>query len=141
MLLAFLALDFGFAFGCFLDFFLVLVLGFGLSCCLVLLLDLALEQQAYKVEHNIPESLNAIAEQMGFLRARPRDVVELHSITLKEKTMKVNPQKAQAYSEEGRLMVLRLMGYLVSFYRKYSMGSWSRILVPDKENAERNKHE
>ncbi|MFC1543217.1 response regulator [Candidatus Neomarinimicrobiota bacterium] len=100
------------------------------------LMDLALEQHAYKVEHNIPEDLNAIAEQMGFLKAGPRDVVELHSTALKGKTMEATPQKAQAYTEEGRMMVLRLMGYLVSFYRKYSMGTWKRIPVTEKQNSE-----
>jgi len=101
------------------------------------LLDQALEQQAYKVEHDIPEGLNAIAEQMGFLKAGPRDVVELHSTTMKGKTMKATPQKAQVYTEEGRLMVLRLMGYLVSFYRKYSLDTWKRIPLPDMQNIER----
>ncbi|MFB0517359.1 MAG: response regulator [Candidatus Neomarinimicrobiota bacterium] len=105
------------------------------------LLDLALEQQAYKVEHNVPEGLNAIAEQLGFLKAGPRDVVELHSTALKGKTLEATPQKAQAYTDEGRLMVLRLMGYLVSFYRNYSTGTWKRIPVPENKIQRGDKHE
>jgi len=100
------------------------------------LMDLALEQQTHKVEHSIPESLNDIAEQMGFLKAGPRDVVELHSTALRGQTRKAPPQKAQAYTEEGRLMVLRLMGNLVSFYRKYSVGTRERTPVPEKQNSE-----
>jgi hypothetical protein len=86
------------------------------------LMGLALEQRAYKVNHNTPEELRLLAEQLGFLKAGPRDVVEIHSTALKIKTKGVTPQKAQAYAEEGRLMVLELMGNLVSHYRTYSIG-------------------
>lgn len=87
------------------------------------LMELALEQQAYRVEHDISESLRSIAEELGDLKAGPRDVVELHSSALKRKTAATSHAKAQAYVEEGRLMMLELMGYLVSYYRTYSLGS------------------
>lgn len=86
------------------------------------LLDLALEQRAFRVDHNISEQLRLLADKLGFLKASPRDVVELHSTTLQEKNRNVNLAKAQAYVVEGRLMVLELMGYLTSFYRKYYIG-------------------
>jgi len=81
------------------------------------LMDKALEQRAYKVEHNMSEELRAIGEQIGSLKAGPRDVVEIHSTALKRKIREVNRMKAAAYVEEGRLMVLELMGGLASFYR------------------------
>jgi PAS domain S-box-containing protein len=87
------------------------------------LLDLALEQRAYKVEHNISEGLHSMTDQMGFLNVGPRDVVEIHSTALKKKSNGTTPQKFQAYVEEGRLMVLELMGYLTSFYRNYLTGA------------------
>jgi hypothetical protein len=88
-------------------------------------LDLALEQHAYKVEHNIPERLRLLGEQLGFLHAGPRDVIELHRTALQQKTGGVGaaPQKTQAYVAEGRLLVLELMGDLVSYYRKLAMGA------------------
>ena len=86
------------------------------------LMDMALEQRAYKVEHNMSENLCSMAEEMGFLKAGPRDVVEMHTAAMKRKTSRATSQKAQAYMEEGRLMVLELMGCLVSFYRNYSLG-------------------
>ncbi len=86
------------------------------------LLDLALEQQAYRVEHNISDKLRPLAEKLGLLKAGPRDVVEIHTQALREKTQNVNLTKAQAYAVEGRLMILELMGYLTSFYRKYYIG-------------------
>lgn len=86
------------------------------------LMELALEQHAYKVEHNISDKLRVLAEHLGFLKAGPRDVVEIHTSSLKQKTKDVTPVKAKAYVEEGRLMVLELMGDLTSYYRKYVIG-------------------
>ena len=80
------------------------------------LMDRALEQQAFKVDHKVSESLLSMAEDMGFLKAGPRDVVEVHSTAIKRKRKGALPKKAQAYIEEGRVMVLELMGYLTSYY-------------------------
>jgi CheY-like chemotaxis protein len=86
------------------------------------LLDLALEERAYRVDHNRVETLRSLAEKLGFLKATPRDVVAIHTQSLKIKNKNVLPAKSQAYIAEGRLMVLELMGYLTSYYRKYYIG-------------------
>jgi len=87
------------------------------------LMDLALEQQAYKVEHDISGKLRTIADELGSFKAGPRDVVEIHSSALRKKTSQANHARAQAYAEEGRMMVLQLMGHLASYYRTYSPGA------------------
>jgi PAS domain S-box-containing protein len=81
------------------------------------LMELALEQQTYRVEHDISGRLNAMAETLGFYRAGPRDVVDIHTTALKEKTKDAPSEKRIAYAGEGRIMVLEFMGYLASFYR------------------------
>ncbi|NJP05762.1 MAG: PAS domain-containing protein [Chloroflexaceae bacterium] len=86
------------------------------------LIEAALEQRAMKVDHHISDKLRVMASQLGFLLAGPRDVIEIHSTVLQHKTSGDNPLKEQAYLEEGRLMVLELMGYLVSYYRSYALG-------------------
>ena len=58
-----------------------------------------------------------MADELGFLKAGPRDVVQIHRAVLKKKTREVVIAKAQAYAEEGRLLALELMGHLVSYYR------------------------
>ena len=88
----------------------------------VSLMDLALQQRAYKVEHNISEGLRSLSDEIGFLNGGPRDVVEIHGTALRIQTKEVTSQKSQAYAEEGRLMVLELMGYLASYYRNYASG-------------------
>lgn len=87
------------------------------------LIEMAMEQRAYKVDHGLSEELRSMAERLGFLRAGPRDVIEIHSTVLQQKSSGAHPMKAQAYTEEGRLVVLELMGHLVSYYRNYSLGS------------------
>ena len=86
------------------------------------LLELSLEQRIYKVDHNISEQLRSLGDKMGFLKASPRDTIEIHTKVLKEKSKDASVAKAQAYVVEGRLMILELMGYLASFYRKYYIG-------------------
>ncbi|MDD5094511.1 MAG: PAS domain-containing protein [Dehalococcoidia bacterium] len=89
------------------------------------LMELALEQRAFKVRHDISGDLQDMAEELVFLKAGPRDVVKVHIAALKEKTGGggVNPARAQVYVEEARVMVLQLMGHLVSEYRTLSMGA------------------
>jgi CheY-like chemotaxis protein len=93
-------------------------------------MDLALEQRAYKVEYKLSEDLRDLGDRLGFLNVGPRDVVDIHSAALKRRIAGIPGRKAQAYIEEGRLTVLELMGYLVSYYRNYSMGA--RKPVPPK---------
>jgi PAS domain S-box-containing protein len=88
------------------------------------LMELALEQRAFKVRHDISGKLQDIAGELVFSKAGPRDVVEVHVAALKEKTGSANNNaRAQAYIEEARVMVLQLMGHMVSQYRTYSTGA------------------
>lgn len=84
------------------------------------LLEHAVEQQAFKVEHPIDRGLAALAEQLGFLKAGPRDVIDLHSRAL-EIALHDDRGKyaAKFYTNEGRLMALQLMGHLANYYRQF----------------------
>jgi DNA-binding response OmpR family regulator len=90
------------------------------------ILDLALEQRAYKVQHPLTDRLRTLAEDLGFLRAGPRDAIEIHTAALQRRLGRVTMQKAQVYAEEGRLLALELMGHLVTFYRNYFLGTRRR---------------
>ena len=92
------------------------------------LLDQAWERRLYKVEPEISEKLRAMVDQIGVNRAGPRDVVEMHTRALEDKIGDVPHAKAQVYVEEGRMMLLELMGYLASFYRTHSV--WYRDMLP-----------
>lgn len=69
------------------------------------------------------DALSAIADRMGMLRAGPRDVIDLHKAAMAQRLDTATSGESKAYVEEGRLLLLQLMGYLVSFYRSLS---WSR---------------
>jgi hypothetical protein len=82
------------------------------------LLDGALERRAYRVDRPLEDALRELAEELAFLRAGPRDVVELHAAALRARIDAASPRRAQAYLEEARLVVLELMGCLVQAYRR-----------------------
>jgi DNA-binding response OmpR family regulator len=88
------------------------------------LLDLALEQRVTRVEPKGEAELRQMAEQLGSVKAGPRDVIDIYVRALSTLSREAKPQKAQVYAEEGRLLVLGLMGNLVSFYRKYFTGGF-----------------
>lgn len=82
-------------------------------------LEHAVERQVYKVEYAISRDLSALAEQLGFLKAGPRDVIDLHSQALEIALLESPRHAARFYTDEGRLIALELMGYLVSYYRRF----------------------
>jgi len=83
------------------------------------LLQTAMEAQIYKKAGVPQETLREIADKLGFLRASPRDVVDIHSEALRARTLDISPVRKELYAVEGRLLVLELMGYLASYYRSY----------------------
>jgi hypothetical protein len=82
------------------------------------LLELALERQVYKVDHNIGGSLRQMAEHFAELRAGPRDLVMLYSDALGSKRKPGAEKKYKAYAEEGQILLLELMGNLATEYRR-----------------------
>jgi DNA-binding response OmpR family regulator len=86
------------------------------------LLDRALEEQSFKVERQVSDEVRAMSERLGFLRAGPRDVIEIHTTALRNKIKETDTAKLLAYAEEGRLMLLEFMGHLVAYYRNVSLG-------------------
>ena len=89
-------------------------------------LDLALQSSVYKVRSRITKRLQALSDHLGFLRAGPRDVVEIYTRALKHKSGEAPWAKAQAYVSEGRLMALELMGHLTAYYRQETGQAVSR---------------
>jgi len=92
----------------------------------LLLLDLRIDEQLYKGEQKSSQSLQELAERLGFLRASPRDVVEIHAKALESETVGVTGMLEDAYIEEGRLLLLEIMGWLASYYRNYALGDLRR---------------
>lgn len=81
------------------------------------IMDEALEQRKHKAEGGISERLSDLAAGLGFLKAVPRDVVEMHSTVLKEKGRTVPAPRMRAYLDEGHFILVELIGYLATYYR------------------------
>lgn len=86
-------------------------------------LDIALENRVFKKDTKISADLMEMSKDLGKLRQGPKDVISIHYAALREKCESVPPKKCTAYFEEGRLLVLELMGYLVQYYRNYAFAS------------------
>ena len=86
------------------------------------LLDEALALRIRGNDQADREELQALADRLGTLNAGPRDVIDLHRLTIADIVSDQPPQKARAYIDEGRLVLIQLMGYLASFYRSLTWG-------------------
>jgi DNA-binding NarL/FixJ family response regulator len=86
------------------------------------ILDRSLEERAVRTNKEVVEELKSLADRLGGLDASPTDVVDLHMATMTAKLHGQPLKKAKAYVAEGRLLLLKLMGDLASFYRTASWG-------------------
>jgi len=86
------------------------------------ILDRSLEERAKKTDKGVVEELKRLADRLGSLGAAPLDVVDLHMVTITAKLRGQPLKKAKVYVAEGRLLLLKLMGDLASFYRNLSWG-------------------
>lgn len=84
------------------------------------ILELSMEEHGFKTQHGTEQQLRTLSEQLGVLRAEPQDIVDIHTAALRRKRAGANARKAGAYAEEGRLLVLKLMGLLAAFYRDHT---------------------
>lgn len=84
------------------------------------LLDRALLGTTAADRARIARNLQAVADRLGVLGAGPRDAVDLHKAAMINRLQGRSARKNRAYVEEGRLLLVQLMGYLVSYYRHLS---------------------
>lgn len=80
------------------------------------------EQKIYRVEGKISNQINIFVEQLGYLQATPRDLIELHTAVLKQKQNDKSIKNTKAFTIEGRYLLLELMGKLLAYYRRYYIG-------------------
>jgi DNA-binding NarL/FixJ family response regulator len=86
------------------------------------LLDRVLLGRSAREAAALVDAVNSIADRLGMLGAGPRDAVDLHKAAITARLEGRSARKNKAYVEEGRLLLVQLMGHLVSFYRSLSWG-------------------
>lgn len=92
------------------EFFAELVCHYGA------LLDQAVDQRIHE-NKTFSTALADLSTRLQRLQAGARDIIELHARVLEDKLASLPPLLRSAYVEEGRLVVLELMGRLLSAYR------------------------
>lgn len=86
------------------------------------ILDRAVELILQRRQPALEERLRRLAGAAADLRAGPRDIVELHTVALKQREAEHGPERMKLYLAEGRVRLLELMGHLVTFYRDRWLG-------------------
>jgi DNA-binding response OmpR family regulator len=61
--------------------------------------------------------MEALVTRLGDLGAGPRDLIDLHLQAMERALVGATPARANAYSVDGRLFALEMMGFLVDHYR------------------------
>ena len=91
------------------------------------LLEVNLRGRQYTTDMGGAEAgLRDLARDLGFLRAGPRDVIEMH-VSATEAAISNQPRgRRLVLLETARLQVLELMGDLAAHYRAQSLGSTTR---------------
>ncbi len=87
-----------------------------------------LEEALSSRVHRTPapsRALRDLGEWFGSIWAAPRDLIEVHLQAMRNRSQHTTPKKLQAYFEEGRLLLLELMGHLASYYRSMAAGELS----------------
>ena len=79
----------------------------------------AVELSPYGEQNKNHDRLADLAEKLGRLYAGPQDVVDIHTRALKELSQEAVFEKIEALAREGRLLLVQIMGYLASYYRRY----------------------
>jgi PAS domain S-box-containing protein len=83
------------------------------------ILDDIMEERAYRTDKGVANRIRRFSDKLGFAIAGPKDLISIYSTALQKTIASMNPAKARGYKEEGRLLLLEVMGNLTSFYRKY----------------------
>lgn len=86
------------------------------------LLDSFVQQKIYKVKNKTARNIDVLVEQLGYLQATPKDLIEIHTSILKQKQAIIGQRQAMTYTIEGRYLLLEMMGKLTNYYRKYYIG-------------------
>jgi len=77
----------------------------------------AAERHAFRVDGKTSQGLRVLAQRLGFLRARPRDVVDIHTTAVKKAMECKQFRRACVLDDESRLLPIEVMGYLAAYYR------------------------
>ncbi len=77
----------------------------------------SVENRIYKLDQDISSDISSLGNLLGKNFATPRDIINLHTGFLKKFSVGSPSRKTEVISEESRIVLLKLMGNLVLYYR------------------------
>lgn len=86
------------------------------------LLEYYLDRLLYRKSFS-KEKVENLAMRIGQLTGGPRDIIDLHLKVIEKKSIDGSARKVRAYTIEGRLFALELMGFLADYYRMAAFGN------------------
>lgn len=81
------------------------------------LLDKAIEIRVYKISSNISDQVKSFANELLFLKAHARDLIDIHTEAIKSFDNISNAKKSFLVKDESRILLLEVMGHLLNLYR------------------------
>lgn len=89
------------------------------------LLDVAVGKRIHRAEPDPAhaENLHRFSDELGLLNLSARDVLDVHIHALRAKEEAGVRCDATVHVEEGRFLLLRVLGDLVGFYRRYAFAA------------------
>ncbi|KJU86111.1 response regulator receiver protein [Candidatus Magnetobacterium bavaricum] len=89
------------------------------NCYEELLCDVV-ECKQQRMELYTSEVLRVLSQELGLLKAGPKDVLDIHVAALKHRRKEIQPDMLENYIERSPLLALEFMGNLVAYYRNYA---------------------
>ena len=83
------------------------------------LFRLVVEERIHDVKDQILKVRTEIINRFGLYRLGPREVVEIHTEAVEKLLKDSTNEKSKLYLEEGRILLLEIMGNLLAYYRNF----------------------
>ncbi len=81
------------------------------------LLVQSLDEAGFQTAQEVPDLTRGLAHDLGDLHAGPKDVIDIHTAALKRAVERASKHRELAITEEARILLVQLMGFLVLHYR------------------------
>jgi DNA-binding response OmpR family regulator len=95
----------------------------------------SLEEITFKGPQEVPDQMRVLANKLGELQAGPKDIIDIHTLALTRVCNGKAKSVEQAFTDEARIMVVQLMGYMCRYYRNRLLNAVQESLRPKKKQG------
>jgi CheY-like chemotaxis protein len=88
------------------------------------LLDVMVEERIISKQADRLSMIESLVTNLAFAQAGPNDIADLHSSVISRKSQKLSGERTQLYIDEGRWLLLEVLGALLVEYREHPPRPW-----------------